>query len=307
MSGTPQLWLSFLERITDGNEELQAYLQRFAGYCLTGSTKEHALFFLYGKGANGKSVFVNTLSGILCHYSATTPSDVFTVQRGGEAHPTGVASLVGIRLAVATEVESGARLAESQVKALTGGDVVTARKMRQDFFQFRPVCKFLISGNHKPSLRSVDEGMRRRFHLVPFTVTIPPEQRDKNLSDKLKAEWPQILQWAIDGCLDWQQHELNPPAIVREATEDYLDDEDCLGRWIKERCMLGKGEIQSSGDLFADWKHWSEANKEFTGSQKSFSMNLDGRNGIKLTRDGSGRVFRGISLRGQVYETQGEY
>jgi P4 family phage/plasmid primase-like protien len=296
----PELWLKFLHRITGDNEELETYLQRVAGYCLSGSTIEHALFFLYGKGANGKSVFINTLGGILCHYFATTPADVFTVQRGGEAHPTGLAGLAGIRLAVATEVESGARLAESQVKALTGGDLITARKMRQDFFQFRPAFKLLISGNHKPSLRTVDEGIRRRFHLIPFTVTIPPEERDKNLTDKLKTEWPQILQWCIDGCLSWQREGLNPPAIVRDATEDYLSDEDALGRWMAERCILGNGEHAASSELFRDWKNWAEPNNEFVGSQRRFSMNLDGRNGIALTRNRAERLFRGISLRGDI-------
>jgi putative DNA primase/helicase len=190
------LWRKFLGEVTAENDELQAYLQRMAGYCMTGDTTEHVLFFFYGSGANGKSVFINTLAAIWGDYAVTAPMEMFIASHN-DRHPTELAYLRAARLVTAQETEKGRRWAESKIKALTGGDPITARYMRQDFFTFTPQFKLLIAGNYKPSLRSVDEAIRRRFHLVPFVVTIPKEKRDGKLFEKLKAEWPGILQWAL--------------------------------------------------------------------------------------------------------------
>src|SRR5215471_5122056 len=181
------LWDSFLAKVTGGDDELQRYLQRMAGYCLTGSIKEHAMFFLYGTGANGKGVFINTLTAIFGDYARVAPVDMFTVTHG-ERHPTDLAMLHGARLVAAQETEEGRSWAESKIKSLTGGDPITARFMRQDFFTYSPQFKLVIAGNHKPRFGNVDEAIRRRVQLIPFTVTIPPEQRDKDLADKLRDE-----------------------------------------------------------------------------------------------------------------------
>ena len=220
-------WHAFLDRVTAGDKELQSFLQRVAGYSLTGITTEHALFFLYGKGANGKSVFVNTIAGILADYHKTAPIETFTAAHG-DRHPTDLAMLRGARAVTATETEEGRKWAESRIKALTGGDRISARFMRQDFFEYTPQFKLIIAGNHKPGLRSVDEAIRRRFNLVPFTVTIPPDERDPKLTEKLKAEWPGILQWMVEGCLEWQRIGLAPPKVVAEATAAYLEAEDAV-------------------------------------------------------------------------------
>lgn len=210
-------WRKFLDEITGGNAELQSFLQRIAGYVLTGSIREHALFFFYGTGGNGKSVFLNTLTAILADYAAVAPMETFIVTQS-ERHPTDLAGLQGARLVTAQETERGRRWAESKIKALTGGDPIRARFMRQDFFTYLPSFKLVIAGNHRPSLSGVDAAIRRRFHLVPFTVTIA--NPDKDLIDKLRAEWPAILVWMIEGCLAWQREGLNPPAAVRDATEN---------------------------------------------------------------------------------------
>jgi len=202
--GECPIWLAFLTRVTGGDTALEAFLQRMLGYSLTGDTSAHALFFAHGHGANGKSVCIDTAAGILKDYHATTPIEAFTVSTT-DRHPTDLARLRGARLVTAVETEEGRRWAESRVKALTGGDRIAARFMRQDFFEFTPQFKLLIAGNHKPGLRSVDEAIRRRFHLVPFAVTIPAAERDLRLSEKLRAEWPGILKWMIAGCLDWQR------------------------------------------------------------------------------------------------------
>jgi putative DNA primase/helicase len=196
----PHCPTDYMTKITavgpDPNDpELIASLQRMAGYALTGSTQEHALFFHHGVGANGKSTFFNVLAGIMGDYHRTAPIETL-IASPNERHPTDLAGLQGARLVSAIETEEGRRWDESKLKALTGGDTISARFMRQDFFEYRPQFKLIIAGNHKPALRSVDEAIRRRLHLVPWNVVIPPAERDKKLGEKLRAEWPGILAWA---------------------------------------------------------------------------------------------------------------
>jgi putative DNA primase/helicase len=280
--GTCPLFLDFLATVTDGKPDLIDYLQRAFGYALTGDTREHALFFFHGTGANGKSVLVSTISRILGAYHKTAPIETFTASSVA-SHLTDLAGLMGARLVTAVETEEGRRWAESKIKSLTGGDEISARFMRQDYFSFTPVFKLVIAGNHKPGLRSVDEAIRRRFHLVPFAVTIPPGQRDKRLADKLKAEWPGILAWAIHGCLKWQAEGLNPPQAVLDATSAYLEAEDATAAWMDERCEVKATCWESSAALFASWKEWAELAGEFVGSQKQFGEKLEAR-GIQPSR-----------------------
>lgn len=287
-------WETFLDTVTGGDKELQAYLRRMAGYCLTGVTTEHALFFLYGTGANGKSVFANTLTEIMGDYATVAAMDMFMATHG-DRHPTDMAGLRGARIVTSIETEQGSRWAESKLKALTGGDKITARFMRQDFFEFIPQFKLLIVGNHKPSIRNVDEAMRRRLHMIPFTVTIPPAKRDRRLPDRLLAERDGILAWALRGCLEWQETGLRPPEAVMAATEDYFEAEDALGRWIEERCETGPSHWTGSSALFASWKSWAEANGEYAGSMKRFSENLGAR-GFEKRNTRNARGFQGIKV-----------
>ena len=177
-SGDCPLWHAFLARVTGDDTELQEYLARVCGYWLTGHTREHALFFLYGTGANGKSVFIDTITGMMGDYATAAPIETFLAARG-ERHPTELAALRGARLVVAHETDAGRRWNEGRIKQLTGGDTVAARFVRQDFFTYKPSFKICIVGNHKPSLRTVDEAMRRRFHLIPFDITIPPDENGR--------------------------------------------------------------------------------------------------------------------------------
>ena len=290
-------WWQFIDEVTGGDKELQAYLQRMVGYALTGSTQEHALFFLYGTGANGKSVFVNTLATILGDYATNAPMDTFMEMRT-DRHPTDMAGLRGARFVAAIETEQGRRWAESKVKHLTGGDKISARFMRQDFFEFFPQFKLFVAGNHKPAIRNIDEAMKRRLHLIPFTITVPPERRDKHLQQKLLAERDGILAWAVQGCLDWQRHgRLDPPQRVVEATEEYFEAEDALGRWLDERCVREPNAKSLTAELFNDWKQWAEAAGEFIGAQRRFSDLLITR-GLEKWRNGMGvRGFQGIGLK----------
>jgi len=262
-----------------GDQALIDFVQRMAGYCLTGSIREHALFFLFGKGSNGKGVFLGALRGILGEYASVAQTTTFTATRT-EQHPTDLAALRGARAVIAQETEEGQRWAEAKIKAMTGGDPITARFMRQDFFTYLPNFKLIIAGNHRPALRAVDEAVRRRFNLVPFNVTIPATERDHDLSKKLKTEWPGIFKWMIEGCVEWQRIGLAQPPAVTTATEAYLVAEDAIGRFISDRCEptdQGDPHLQSVADLFASWQEWCSTTGEYAGSAKRFSQSLEDR------------------------------
>lgn len=303
-TATPQggspTWRAFLTDVTGGDAELIAYLQLMVGYCLTGSTCEHALFFLYGTGANGKSVFVNVITTILGDYAANAPMDTFMEART-DRHPTDLAGLRGARFVSSIETEQGRRWNESKVKAITGGDKVSARFMRQDFFEYVPQFKLVIAGNHKPSIRNVDEAMKRRLHLIPFTVTIPPEKRDGKLTEKLLKERNGILAWAVEGCNRWQQQGLKPPASVVSATEEYFEAEDALGQWIEERCEQYPEAKVATSDLYTDWREWAERAGEYVGSIKRFVEIMQSR-GFERTRlHGGVRAIKGLTTRPKPY------
>ncbi|MEF8732768.1 MAG: phage/plasmid primase, P4 family [Candidatus Accumulibacter meliphilus] len=295
-NGACPRWLAFLSDITRGDADLITYLQRVVGYCVTGVTSAHALFFLYGTGANGKSVFVNVITTILGDYAANAPMDTFMEART-DRHPTDLAGLRGARFVSSIETEQGRRWNESKVKAITGGDKVSARFMRQDFFEYIPQFKLVIAGNHKPSIRNVDEAMKRRLHLIPFTVTVPPEKRDGKLTEKLLQERDGILAWAVEGCLAWQRGGLKQPACVLSATDEYFEAEDALGQWIDERCLLAKACREGVSELFADWREWAERAGEYVGSVKRFSESMAARKFEKCRLTGGARALTGLSLR----------
>ena len=223
-TGCPR-WLAFLEQATGSNAKLQSYLARVAGYCLSGSTREQVFFFLHGSGANGKSVFLQTLAWLLGDYAVTATADAFT-DRGQTRHLTELAGLRAARLVLVSETKVGEGWAEARIKSVTGGERVRANFMYRDHFEFTPQFKLLIAGNHRPSLADVGEAMRRRLHVIPFSVTVPPDDRDPLLGAHLKAEADGIFSWMLAGCLDWRDRGLLPPAAVAGAGEEYFSAED---------------------------------------------------------------------------------
>jgi putative DNA primase/helicase len=297
-AGTPHpLWSKFLARVTNHDAALQGFLRRYCGYCCTGFTTEHAFVFAHGTGANGKSTFINTVRGVLGDYATIADMSTF-IASNVERHPTDLAKLRGARLVVAQETQKGRRWDETKIKALTGGDKITARFMRQDFFDYVPAFKLWVSGNHKPRLGSVDEAMRRRLLLVPFTVQIPLAERDKNLADKLKPEWPAILRWMIDGCLEWQRIGLAPPTAVLDATKEYFDEQDTLQQWLDE-CTEDGGDraFTRTADLFASWKRWAEDNNLKPGSAQALATGLTDK-GFEKGRNNRGqRGFRRLIVK----------
>ena len=290
------MWLAFLEQATNGDNGLIRFLRQWCGYCLTGDTREHALLFGYGSGGNGKGVFLNTVSRIMGEYARNAAMDTFTAS-STDKHPTDLAMLRGARLVTASETEEGRAWAEARIKALTGGDTITARFMRQDFFEYVPHFKLTIIGNHKPVLKNVDDAAKRRFNVVPFVHR--PARPDLQLEHKLKAEWPAILRWMIEGCLDWQMHGLVRPEVVKNTTAEYFSEQDTVNQWVTEFCTLGATQSDTLETLFKSWTAYAMANGEKPGTSKWFSQTLSrlGCTAVKDTPMNHGkRGFKGIAV-----------
>lgn len=293
-------WQAFLRRIFQSQPDIVPFLQRAAGYALTGQTTEHKLLFAFGTGRNGKGVFFNTLGGIIGDYATVAASSTF-LDSGMDSHPTDLASLAGARMVTASELPPGKAWNEARIKSLTGGDPITARRMRQDFFTFEPQFTLMIAGNHMPSFRGIDEATRARVLLIPFAETIPPDERDPSLADRLRAEWPAILRWAIDGALEWQDIGLSPPPAVDAASEEYMDDEDELGQFVGE-CLHPDAEaFVLNRDLYQTFRQWSEdRGMRSPWTQRALTQALIER-GYSIKRRKQGRGLAGYRL--MAYES----
>jgi putative DNA primase/helicase len=307
-AGTPHpVWDAFLLRVTANDIDLVKFLQRFVGYCMTGHTIEHVFLFIYGTGRNGKGTFINTIMKIFGDYAAVASIATFLASKG-DRHPTEIAKLRGKRLVVAQETPAGRVWDEAKIKALTGGDRMSAHFMRQDDFEFDPVFKLIISGNHKPRLNCVDVAMRARLLMVPFTVEIPAAERDLNLMDRLRAEWPAILRWAMDGCSEWRRIGLAPPASVTKATEEYFTNEDTFTQWLEDKCRVEHNNTylhEPVGDLYTSWQSYCKENGDEPGSKKSFSEEMRSHSFTPF-KFGHGKVrsFSGIQLKRDTSDNQ---
>lgn len=288
-------FLQFLQEISGGDNEFVSFLQRAFGYCLTGVTWEHAIFFGYGCGGNGKSVLMNVIGEIMGDYHVVASPETFTVSKHTR-HLTEVARLRGARLVSVSETESGHQWAETRLKELTGGTPVAANFMRQDQFEFKPQFKPFITGNNKPNLSAATESMRRRFHLIPFSATFPEHTRDLKLSEKLREEYGGILSWAIEGCLEWQKIGLQPPQVVRDSTDEYFLSEDVFGVWLTTKCQQRPLTKESSTDLYDSYRAFSlEHVGEAPFTNVTFPQEL-ARRGFAKKRTNAGFVFIGIQL-----------
>lgn len=289
------LWRRFLWDTTNQDADLVEFLRCWAGYCLSGLTSEHALVFIYGGGGNGKTVFLNAIAEIMGDYAVTAAMDTFEAAKGAR-HPTDLAMLRGARLVTASETEEGRSWAEARIKAITGGDPITARFMRQDFFTYRPQFKLTIVGNHMPVLHNVDDAARRRFNIVPFLCK--PDHPDPKLPEKLRDEYPAILRWMIEGCLKWQSDRLPRPKVITDATAEYFAEQDLFQQWLDACCETGGSEARfdKTSSLYASWKGYAERAGEQAGSAKSFGQQMR-RRGFKPDRTGSTRLFRFVKLR----------
>lgn len=288
-------WYQFLNEIMAENQDLIDFLQRAIGYTLTAYATEQVLFICYGPGANGKSVFLDTLLTLLGPYGKPTDPDLL-MSRKSDAHPTSIADLMGVRLAVTIETQEGRRLNETLVKWLTGGDKLKARFMRQDFFEFQPTHKLWLATNHKPVIRGTDIAIWRRIRLIPFNVTIPEEKRDPMLTQKLTGELPGILAWAVRGCLAWQQEGLGQPEAVKKATADYRREMDVLQDFLDERCVVKPNAHATAKELYEAYCQWCEETGERAVTQREFGIRLTERGFIRDRGAHGVRIWSNIGL-----------
>lgn len=266
----------FIERVQP-NVEIRAFIQRFLGLAMT-SLACQKLLFLYGSGANGKSVLVDLMARIFGDYSATAKIESLTGNKkrgGGDATPD-LVPLMGARFVRSSEPEEGERMREAEIKALTGGEPILIRALNKDFVEVTPVFKLMISGNHKPEIRGTDDGIWRRVALVPFDVQIPPEERDPLLGEKLWKERSGVLNWLIAGLLDYLENGLCEPAVVTAATQEYREDSDPLGTFLTEACEVtgDASDFILSRDLVQAFNTWLEMRGETTWGSRTVSKRL---------------------------------
>ena len=289
-------WHLFLSETFGGDVELIRFVQQFLGYSLTGDVSEHALLYGIGGGGNGKSVLVNVVSWIMGDYAITIPMETLAASQF-DRHPTELAMLKGARFVTASETEAGRAWAEARIKALTGGDRIRARFMRQDFFEFDPTFKLFAVGNHQPRITTADEALRRRINIVPFNNK--PAKPDPDLERQLRLEGPGILRWMIDGGLDWQANGLVRPPVVTQATAAYFDDQDLFQQWLGDECDAEPDNThkrETATKLYGSWRDYTARAGEQPGHQNAFGERLK-RSGFRSERNKNGRFWSGIQLR----------
>jgi putative DNA primase/helicase len=275
--------------------ELMGFLQSAAGWALTGDTSEQTMFILFGSGANGKSTFLNTLMKLLGDYAVAAPTETF-MKRNGEQISNDIARLRGTRLVTTTEAEQGRRLSEPLIKQITGNDALTARFLYGEFFDFIPTFKVFMATNHKPLIKGTDYGIWRRIKLIPFTTTITPGKQDKHLEEKLLREGPGILNWLIEGTRRWIEKGLQAPAIITNATEEYRNEMDVLGNFIKECCVQLPEVSIRARELFRAYQEWCVENNERACSERFLSLRLK-ELGLERSRTAEARFWKGIMLK----------
>jgi putative DNA primase/helicase len=286
------LWERFLRRVLADNDDLIDYLRRVVGYGLTADVSEQCLWLLYGTGSNGKTTFLTTLLALLGDYGMQAVSELL-LAKAHEAHPAERADLCGRRLVCTVEVDEGKRMAESLMKQLTGGDRMRARGLYQDFFEFDQTWKILLAVNHKPAVQGTDHAVWRRIKLVPFTVTITDEEKDKGLPHKLQGELAGILAWAVRGCLEWQRAGLGEPEEVTHATDAYKSEQDTLARFIAECCFVHPDASVQTSRLLQVYHDWI-GNESM--NQPTFTAKMEAKGYVSQPGAGNRKFYKGIGL-----------
>lgn len=297
---TAPLWEKFLNEITGSDEALKIFLRQIAGYCLTASTREQCFFIFWGDGRNGKSTFIKILLELLGSWGAQTPAETFLLKKGSGGF-SDLARLSDMRLVAAIETDEGGKLAEGLIKSLSGNDRVAARHHYQEFFEYEPQFKIILTTNHRPQVKGNDLAIWRRIRLVPFTWTIPDERVDLDLFEKLKTELPGILAWAVKGCFEWlNRGKLESPETVIEAVNDYKTEQDQVHRFIDDCCEhVADDDQESAKNLFDAYKAWSTENGEHYYSANRFGRRLQDL-GFEKIHTMIGNAYKKIQLTGKV-------
>jgi putative DNA primase/helicase len=285
-------WEQFLSEVFNGNPDLTEFIQRAVGYSLTGDVREECLFLLHGLGRNGKGVFLNTLASVFGDYGTTTDFSTFVDTHNKNGPRDDVAHMRGRRFVQSQEAREGCRLDESLVKWLTGGDLLRARLLYENSYEFRPTHKLWLAANHKPIVRGTDPAIWSRIKLVPFEVSFAGRE-DRTLKQRLLGELPGILAWAVEGCIRWQEDGLSAPLAVEEATEEYRTESDDLGRFLVERCVSEVGSTVRARPLYVAYCGWCEATGERQVSEKRFSHRMVEK-GYGKKEDKHGILYAGL-------------
>lgn len=290
-------WLEFLNKIFQNNQNLINFIQKALGYSLSGDTGEDCLFILYGTGQNGKTTFLKTISEIWGDYAVDTPTETLLLKDRDNV-PNDIARLRGSRLVTSSESQEGRRFNEILIKKLTGRDRITARFLRQEFFEFDPTFKIWIATNHKPVVRENSKAFWRRIRLIPFTVQIPDSEVIPNFEKILLEEKEGIFNWILQGYKKWEKERLGIPEEIKTATEEYRDEMDILADFISSMCIEHPEAKAPTKDLYTAYCKWCEENKEEAISIRAFGRRLEER-GYKSIRTGKNRErgWQGIALR----------
>lgn len=287
-------WEEFLDDIFLGNQELVRFVQRAVGYSLSGYTTEQVLFVLYGNGRNGKSVFLDILNEIFGNYSTNIqPQAIMASKNQSDASPE-IAKLDGARLVTTTEPNEGERFDEGLLKQLTGGDRVSARKLYENEFEFTPQFKLWMATNHKPYVRGRDDGIWRRFVIIPFDKQIPINEIDRELTNKLKRELPAIMKWCVDGFLEWQRIGLSEPAIIKEQRDEYRTEMDSISSFIEECCEIDYKYRVSASELFNAYDNWAKRNNQHKITNVKFATEVLKK--YERTTIKGKRYYRGLKI-----------
>ncbi|PGL26883.1 DNA primase [Bacillus thuringiensis] len=300
-------WKLFLDSIfkdVEGNTdyELIEFIQKSIGYSLTSDISEQVMFFLYGSGRNGKSTFINTIKSLLGNYAKQTNSDTFIKKKHDSGVNNDIARLAGARFVSAVESEEGQQLSEALVKQITGGEPISARFLRQEFFEFTPAFKVFFTTNHKPIIKGMDEGIWRRVRMIPFIVTIPKDKVDRKLPEKLSMEMSGILNWAIEGCLKWQRESLGEPKAIQDATNHYKEEMDILEPFLLDKCFLHPQAKMEAKELYSEYSRWCNEEGEIILRNRTFYRLLENKNIVKK-RGAKNKVFLyGVGLQKENYK-----
>lgn len=289
----PEKWLAFLDQIFSDDKELIRYIQKALGYSLSGDTSEQCAFFLYGTGRNGKSTFLEVVRKIMGDYATNIQPESIMIKASTNSANSDIARLKGARLVTSVEPNEGMRLNEGLLKQLTGDDMITARKLYGDEFEFRPEFKLWMATNHKPTIRGTDLGIWRRIHIIPFTVTIPEEVVDKNLPYKLMKELPDILAWMADGYKMWKSEGLRKPKVIANAVEEYRNEMDVISAFLASDYVVQGGEVKAQA-LYAVYCQWCSECNEYKMSSTKFGREIAKR--YNKIHKKTGWYYNGISI-----------
>lgn len=294
---TGPLWEKFIDDITAGDKSLQSYLARAIGYSMTANARDDVIFFIYGPGGNGKSTFLNTIRKVIGPYVGTVPVRALIEQgKGSPGHRDELASLAGTRMVLGAEIPDRMKIDMGLIKAFTGGDMISVSRKYERTFNFLPVFKLWLYGNSKPRIPEIDDGTWRRVRMVPFLVQFRRGENEiTDMEERLEKELPAVLLWAVNGAVEWAKHGLTDADVVASATREYRADEDVVGQFLEDCCVMKATARVPKSMVYERYKQWCMDNGEVAVGTKTFTQRLRGHH-INEDKSGAIRYWDGMAL-----------